>query len=1080
MKILILLLLTISSAIQASTVSIPLSLTDTSKKPSNDLIYNGEKINAYEAFKLQKQGMDLSTLNPNESTLWQNTKHELEQVKTSETEFEFTDYKLSPSEIFRSVITAKNSSKRFVLTAALDNHTNIIRAGILNLVGYDISIPRFYKRLKVNFKSRTEKELFLKKLGEQTLTKRTRWVEKDEELTLTLKGITLGPAKLKNVNIFLPVMTRERQKERRVFRALLNIYALTDFPQSINAISWKIGRKFNKYLIINHPFAQKFRDVSLADISWIQKKLNKLSRAELSKVVKLASYPDGIRELVLEKILSRMNSLNEHVQISHRFSVKRKLNAVNIKNGKLISNQYQESVVNYFKTDKDSPYNYKDLFKLFRTQMTYNALSKVLSDAVEKFVPGVYTNDAVSDIQDQINEYRINNQVQSGSMPLKVFSYPTAYVNATANRNIVFGAHLGSSAPIQLVDSVSAAVNLGLYNMITGVSSDITPSISAGVTINRSYTHVRGMPDLATATDQSIKKVLVPTLLKSVGEMLRTEFKCSLSNIVNVIDTQLQGNRVIYIKYDKNITDAKEQAITRRATLIEQGVSENIILLVPTDRATFCNKEIENEKDENLEQFLREFADNEVFLISDSISLMSNLNVSIPLDAAAGVSLTANIGGDISKGLIKSVIIRKKESSIDVTIQQQKDSNKQLHLGLSFFVEIVKNSTKWFTGEMETKIYTIPTGDISAQERQNSLNAIRELFTSNSTHYLEEYYNPVLLDHDLEGKLNAFKLLWYKNESLVMDHYVDITLPQQNNLSLEQRTKTLYSTRAVKRDGKDYFGLLSSIVTRISRFINLGGSEIDPGKTIKGSSKSRYYVSEGEISTPINSSITTKVDYVWKGWSAKYSKLNSMFNFIEGLFEETQVNYSIDRNRFKNMSVIKNYEVRTTFIVYPEFIEKFHNLIISSEQESALAILKDLYGSKKWQRYCSRRKRMTKRTNTRRKCIPGPVKRLLKLRKMTPLLARNKLVKQQNKIVMGLLEGFDRKRVLSWIGESNFFSSTRVTGFIEHDEKGYIDYISNSYGHYNSEHGTGVFDSIAALIKISPFALRALNYTPGM
>jgi hypothetical protein len=1080
MKLIALLLFILGQLAHASTVSIPLSIKDTTKKPSKDLVYAGKQIDAYEAFKLQQEGHDLALLNPYESSLWQNKKHAIKQPIINKQDYIFSDYKLSPSQIFRAVITGKNKAQRFVLTAGLDNHTNIIRAGLLNRLGYDVAIPVFYKELKVEFTSSEQRDLFLKKLGEQTLTKRTKWVKEQTPLTLTLKEVTLEYAELKNINVFLPVMTKKRQEERRVFRALLSVYALTDFPQSINAINWKVGRNFNKYLIINHPFADKFRDVSLADLKWIQNRINKVGRKEIKDIVNLAQYPEGINSLVLEKILSRINSLNQHLKLNETFIINRNINASNVIKGKLISNQYENSVVQYYKAEQDSPFNSKDLFKLFRTQMTYNALSEVLNQAVEKFVPGLYTGEALGDIQDQISDYKINNPSQAGSMPVKFFSYPTAYINTTANRNIVFGSHFGSNAPIQLVDTVSAGVNLGLYNMLTGLSSDVTPSVSAGASISRSYTHVRGMPSLEKATDHSIKQVLVPRVLKSVGRILKSEFTCSLTNTVNVVDTELQGNRIIYIKYDIGATSVKEDAIKKRSELIKSGVSEDIILLVPTDREAFCHKEIEEEKDQNINTFLREFALNEVFLITDSINLATNVNVLIPLDAAAGVALTANVGGDVSKGIIKSVIIRKKENSIDVSIQEQKNSSKQLNLGISFFIEIIKNSTKWFTGEMQTKIYSIPTENLSPSEQTNTLNALRELFVSNSTNYLEEYYKPIMLDHEVDGHLNTFRMLWYKNESAVMDHSVNVILPEQDSLTLEQRTKTLFSTRSVKRDGNDFFGLVSSLVTRVSRFINLGGSEIDPAKTIKGSSRSRYYVSEGELTPNAQSAITTKVDYVWKGWSAKTSKLNSIFNFIEGLFEQTQVNYSIDRNKFQNISLLRNYEVRTTFIVYPEFIENFNNTILRSEYEDALYHLKELYGHKKWRKYCQRKQRLNKRLNSRRKCIPGPVKRLLKLRKSQIVLNKNRLIKQQNNIVMGLLEGFKRKKVLEWIGEENFFSSTRVTGFLENDEKGHVDYISNSYGHYNSEHGTGIFDSIASILNISPFELRALNYTPGI
>jgi hypothetical protein len=81
---------------------------------------------------------------------------------------------------------------------------------------------------------------------------------------------------------------------------------------------------------------------------------------------------------------------------------------------------------------------------------------------------------------------------------------------------------------------------------------------------------------------------------------------------------------------------------------------------------------------------------------------------------------------------------------------------------------------------------------------------------------------------------------------------------------------------------------------------------------------------------------------------------------------------------------------------------------------------------------------------------------------------------------MTLFKDFDKAHVLKWIGKENFFASNRITGFRENHHIGFIEYISDTVGVYNLKHGTGLFDKIGAHIGISPFELRALNYTPGM
>jgi hypothetical protein len=315
-----------------------------------------------------------------------------------------------------------------------------------------------------------------------------------------------------------------------------------------------------------------------------------------------------------------------------------------------------------------------------------------------------------------------------------------------------------------------------------------------------------------------------------------------------------------------------------------------------------------------------------------------------------------------------------------------------------------------------------------------------------------------------------------------MDHFVDILLPQNQypSLSKEERTKTLFSTSSIRRNGQDYIALVNSLLNRVNQFLSFGQSASDPGQTLKGSSKSRYYVTESDISKNTDQLITTKVDYIWKGWSANYSKLDQMFNFIENLYGKTMLNYKINRDLFKNQGLLKGYEVKSTLIVYPEFISKIEDHIFSKSEKEALKKLKELFGEKDWTQYCLKKNRTQNRNIRRRKCTPTAVITILNFKRDGIPTSKVEKAKAYNSILIALLEGFNRSNIINWIGKENFFASTRVTGFLESSEKGYIDHISNTYGHYNTKYGTGVFDKLSSLLGITPYELRALNYTPGM
>ncbi len=271
----------------AAKVSIALDSMDLNTAPAQDLIYRGERIDGSQALQLKRDGVDLSELSPRKSRLYVGRK--LEASNQSELGYpdenevlRLRDYKTSPTEIFRARVSG--AGKDFTLTGSLDNHTNILRATILRSMGYDVDVPRYYPSLTLSFESKSEAEEFINKLGEQTLTDRDRWIaQKLTDTTVEFKGLTLEPANLRNVNIYLPVMSRSRQESRRVFRALLALYVVSDFPQKANSASWTKGREFNGSLIFNHPYASAFSNVTIDDLRWSLRKLSDLTKSSFTR-----------------------------------------------------------------------------------------------------------------------------------------------------------------------------------------------------------------------------------------------------------------------------------------------------------------------------------------------------------------------------------------------------------------------------------------------------------------------------------------------------------------------------------------------------------------------------------------------------------------------------------------------------------------------------------------------------------------------------------------------------------------------------------------------------------------------------
>lgn len=1093
-KVISLLLLLASSGLTsafASKLNIALDPKDMSKMPASDLVYNGARIDELEAFELKKAGVDISKLNPYESSLWQNNKYSISNQNelgySKAPTLKFINFKNSPREIFRAKVVDKKSAKQFVITASLDNHTNILRAALLRLLGFNLDTPKFYKKMKIEFKNEKQKKKFIELVGEETLTKREKWVLRDISKTkLLIKGFTIEPAELKNVNIHLPVMARARQVDRRIFRSLIAIYSLTDFTQKINSIAWKVGKSFNNTFSLNHPYASDFKNTTYDDMRWILLRLNTLSKNELRESLKLSSYPNDILELLLEKLVSRIKSISKYFEVESTYQVNTLITNGNVAAGSLIGGNYSDYVVEFYEKDPENPYRFSEIFRLFRTQILYSSLSGLLDTALTSVIPGVNNTEAAESIQTQIQDYRQENPAQNGVLPLSSFSSPLASGKVFATRNIVFGQYLDSTAPIQLVDSIGAQVSLGVFTSIAGLAQSIMPNIVADVSYARTYSHVRAMPDLKTASNQKVKRIFVPGLMKSLGRIIKDEYECSISKKPYSEESVLSGSQIYYVKYDPKFDNAKEDALKLRQELIDNGTPAGKILLIVIDREKLCKDEIAQTRTNSLKKFLKKFALNETFIINDSLRLSGNINAPVPITFAPGVSLS--LGSENSISGLKSVIMKRTSDGMDITIASQRDRRHGHKEGLNYFLEIMSHSSSFTRGNLISNLYKIKLDGIDSEEEIKAMRALRQFLVSNKHTLLKESYKPTKLNHDVWSRLRTFRLLWFRSEKVKQDHTVNILIPNKEgqNFTQKERTRKLYSTFIVKRKGSDFQSFTDRVLGTFYSWLSIGSSNGDPGQTFLGSGKKVSITTEGELTEGFPLEPITRVEYTWTGWRKKTHKLEKIFAEIEEPFKRLIKTDLIDRSKFFQSSILRSYSIKNTILLYPKAFDKIKKFILEPKEIIAINALRNMYGIKKWDEYCKRSTEFHGEIGPQNyfgertyRCVPVSVKKILRLRKNFPQEKKQK-AKAINLLYNNLFKNFDKATLMEWIGVENFFSSSRITGFRQDHHEGFLEYISDTVGTYDQEQGTGVFDRLGGFLGISPFELRALSYTPGL
>lgn len=1095
-----------STWLKAATHSIPLNMPEALGRPASDLISRrGSNIDSVQAFALAQNGTALEGLNPIESALWQNTSHSLQPTfdEPHEKTFIFNRYKLASLENFRAYVTDKNNPrKHYLIIASIHNHFHILRAALLRLIGYDIELPIYMRRSKIRFNSADQAQEFIDRVGEKTLTARDKWIVHRSGREVTFKGFILVPSELTNVPLYFPVMARGRQRERRVFRSLLDIYALTDFRQNLNAVNNQVARVFDNNLIINHPFADQFADLSLPDLKWIQGRLISLAPRQIRQAIRQMDLPEDISALIYQKLIGRMNQMTSLLWEEGEARIYPEnpyLTYGRIQGGRLTREVDPSNyVVEFFQEDPDSPYQLRQMTRMFATQIFYAGLSSGLDFLMDNYLPGFDQQDAAQQIASQIQAER-NNPDSNGIIPLKLWSRPIMNGRVFVRRNIVFGQFLNTDAPIQLVDTFGGELNLGVFNLLTGVASNnITPAISAGVTLSRSFTHIRAMPDLRAATRSNPTRLLIPHLMQRLGRVIKDDLNCSYPEGAWVEEAELNGITVWYINYDQSLSDGRQLAIAEKEILVSGGAMADRIFLRPVNRDESCADDLAQKQRENVEAFVQQFALNETFIITDSARLNQANNISIPLPIASGVSGTASLGNETAYTVLRNIYIKRTEDGMEVTFQNQRNRDLSLTSGLSFYLELFRHRNSWMGGSANTKTYRIPIDNASVEEQKLALKTIREVLRGVDYSSLEQNYRPHELQHEVNMRLWIFKLLFFKIERLQMNQDIQVIAPMndENPLPQRERTRTFYVTIDATRRGNDYYNFIDRTISSLTGFISLGSSDTDPGLSPFGHSRRESFFTELETTPGAQGKMMSRVEFARTGWKIRRRSFFSMLESIEAPFAGLRSHQLIDRSHFQSAIELRSYNVKTTILIYPRAIRKMIFALRRGNTRQVLNHLKPLYGVEEWDSFCQnarynwdrydrinnpdprRARALQDDLFERGICAPLPIVELLALRQLTWSDKRS-MARGVNKIIKAYFTHIDHNKILRWLGEENFFGSIRVRGYRENHAIGQLEYIGHTVGTYSNRYKTGPIDEVNGWLHLNNYQFRGLFYTPG-
>lgn len=1068
----IIVLIFFSAQLWSQTIQISLNNNDVIV-PASDLMFQGKSISRDEAMTLKRKGIDLANLNPKISDFYLGKTLPIKNINNyplaHNPKVQFDGFKKSPTEIFRSFIINQEDGRRYTLSASLDVHAVIARASLMRKLGYDVDIPKYYPKVTINFKTIEEKQDFLLELSDKTLTARARWVSSEQDLSLELKSIVLEPAEIKTLNIYWGVMDQKRQETRRTFRSLLIPFMLTYYPELVNDISWEQGRIFSNYLYLTHPYAEEFSELTIDDLKWILNKTLKLTRNDWEEIFQETNYPEDIKELIIEKTISRMNALAQRVEVDSDVlkrapKANELLTINNIINGKLTRapKNTDDYALNFYEQDPLSPYRLAELLRYFGSKIAYSGLSYLIRKAQEEYVP-IDPKDALR----QLDEMAYDGK----DVKREFVSAP--YINGRfrAGRRIVFGQFQGSDAPIQIVDNFAIEANLGL---LTRHSNDrrVNPVFNLGGTVTRQFLHIKAMPDIQTATKQKLLNVYIPRTLNKLSKKIK-EVECDISELPYHEETEINQETFYQIKYDENLENGFNLALEYKKKLISDGYDPNKIIILKINRSELCQEQIKTGTNDLITKFLESFSQDETFVVTDEIRFSLGANSVFSLDYPARIGVRAS--GRVSKAFGRTFIIRKKDNGFEVVFHNQNVLAKEFGYGLNYIISFFSHDFRKSKYKIGSDVYFLDLKEGDLNQKLTALMTLKSLFSSRSEEIIDENYDPINVDHNLVTDHRVLRFLLWTKDRFVMNHDIKIGIEDDNG---KKYNRSFYSFIKAKRRGKDFFEfgkqILSDLVSASLADAVLPPPPVDPGQSVAGNSFRYIILSEIETTKNYEENMVTHIQWGYKGSGAKKKRLFKFFNDLENIVKPFSKKV-IDRGPFLQMHTLRTYDILANLILYPKAHEIIEDLINPSLAKSNINKIITLYGEEEYFKACPRAR------VDNEVCIPRKLEKLYRIFDSLKELKSHKKAKEKlSRAIYFLFDKFDPAKVLQIIGPENFFYTIKVAGFRTNNANGYINYVSDSVGAYDQKLGTGLIDYISKKLKVTSFEVKGLRFAPGL
>ncbi|MDO9184038.1 MAG: hypothetical protein Q7U04_16615 [Bacteriovorax sp.] len=800
---------------------------------SDDLLYEGNVLSSRDAQDLSdNKSIDLSTLEPRANDLWSPTATSLndqESIALSDNgTLVFAGLITSNSGLLRFNANSEDGSKIYTVHLDKTLHSFLLRKNLLRKLGYTIPATKYLKKINIKFNSLESREAFLlKNIPEATDGASERWVKKVNELTLELIDVAVTePSENDFYNVAQGVPTLTINS--RSIRSLLIPYSILDLYESINKFSWIDGKIDNGAAVLPHFTGNDF-STTIEDAQWMLRKFNKLTRADIKESVDLAFFPTDVAAVLLEKIISRRNSLNRLFSVKAKMlEVDQKINFQDsVKEGKIIQKDYLGYASRFAYGDKESPFE----------QLSYFLYSKIQSNALDNLVAKFNSYLVKYDLGKTRSSFfkkqfedGLNNFIKTGEIKpigIETWSSPLLSAQLIFSRDIILGNYLGTDNLVQLADTFGASLDIGAYLGIEGLGNNLAGSVNASVSVVRTFTHVKPVKNLKQSLKEPYKNMFVNLLKNSLKERY-----FSLSEIQH--STQSNDEKA-----------KKVQGLLKEIGLsLDTGES-----LIMTDR------------------------------LMPTTEVKLNFNTGL---VGAGVGVGAGVA------IIKRIHIFKKSAQF---LQIYDDSGFVTNVNLSFqvseYISLLKITGKLDIGHYNFKSYTVNLSsdlDENPNFYENSL-GIYNVLKNKNFEILNKTSIPVKLNASFTDRSLGFSLLFWKMKAVKGKTYYNLEAKDGINGSYFSLNKDFMNGVNAEAFSKQMVNYYLADQTKGNFSITTEG-DVNPGDSFFGRSSTssiRFEASLGADKKFERKFIS--ISDSKQGWALSAKKLIQMMAKVNEKFE---------------------------------------------------------------------------------------------------------------------------------------------------------------------------------------------------